>query len=153
MSDEPKAEVLFRISDGEGGDHIETLRASRVGPDLYKLDNSPFFAYGVSWGDTVFAPVDPEERMPAFQSVVSRSGNRTVRVVFDPPVSPGNPSDQTLQGLVALGCSYEGATPRYVSVNIPPGVELQDVRSYLAARGPQWEHADPTCEPLIPSEM
>ena len=90
--------------------------------------------------------------MPTFQSVVERSGNRTIRVIFEPPVSPGNVSDQLLQGLVALGCSYEGANPKYASVNIPPEVELQDVRSYLIAHDAQWEHADPTYESLFPDE-
>jgi hypothetical protein len=78
--------------------------------------------------------------------------NPTVRIIFDPPVSPGNAADQVLQGLVALGCSYEGANPGYMSVNIPPGIELQQVRSHLVQHDAQWEHADPTYESLFPDE-
>lgn len=152
MSNDPTAKVLFRVPDDEGGATVETLWAVPLGDDRYTLDNSPFYAYGVSWLDTVFAPVDPQEGLPTFQSVVSKSGNRTVRVIFDPPVAPGNHSDQVLQGLVALGCSYEGANPKYLSVNIPPAVELQEVRSYLIQHDAQWEHADPTHASLFPDE-
>lgn len=153
MSSEPTAEVLFRVPAEDGSVDVETLWAIPLGQDLYKLDNSPFYAYGVSWQDIIFAPIDPPEEMPTFQSVVQRSGNRTMRVIFDPPVSPGNEADQILQGLVALGCSYEGANSKYISVNIPPGVELQDVRSYLIAHDAQWEHADPTYQSLFPNEI
>lgn len=69
-----------------------------------------------------------------------------------PPVSPGNSSDQVLQGLVALGCSYEGANPGYMSANIPPGLELQELRSYLVQNDAQWEHADPIYESLFPDK-
>jgi hypothetical protein len=152
MSSDPTAKVLFRVQDDDGSASVETLWAIPLGRDLYKLDNSPFYAYGVSWQDTVLAPIDPQEQMPTFQSVVERSGNRTIRVIFEPPVSSGNISDRLLQGLVTLGCSYEGANPKYVSVNIPPKVELQDVRSYLVAHDAQWEHADPTYESLFSDE-
>lgn len=152
MSNDPTAKVLFRVPDDEGGATVETLWAIPLGEDRYRLDNSPFYAYGVSWQDIVLAPIDAQEGLPAFQSVLARSGNRTVRVIFDPPVSPGNSSDQVLQGLVALGCSYEGANRGYMSVNIPAGVELQEVRSYLVQNDAQWEHADPTYESLFPDD-
>ena len=152
MSNDPTAKVLFRVPDDDGGATVETLWAVPLGNDLYKLDNSPFYAYGVSWQDTVLAPLDTQEQFPTFQSIVKKSGSRTIRVLFDLPVSRGNPSDQVLQGLIALGCSYEGANPKYISVNIPPVVELQDVRSYLIEHDAQWEHADPTYESLFPDE-
>lgn len=152
MSNDPTAKVLFRVPDDEGSATVETLWAIPLGGDRYRLDNSPFYAYGVSWQDTVFAPIDVQEGLPTFQSMIAKSGNRTVRIIFDPPVSPGNASDQVLQGLVTLGCSYEGANPGYMSVNIPPGVELQQVRSYLVQHDAQWEHADPTYESLFPDE-
>jgi hypothetical protein len=152
MSNDPTAKVLFRIPDDAGGTAVETLWAIPLGNDRYVLDNSPFYAYGVSWQDTVLAPIDVQEGLPTFRSVVTKSGNRTVRVIFDPPVSPDNDSGLVLQGLVAFGCSYEGANPGYISVNIPPGIELQQVRSYLVQHNAQWEHADPTYESLFPDE-
>ena len=152
MSSEPTAKVLFRIPDDDGGANVETLWAIPLGNDTYRLDNSPFYVYGVSWQDTVFAPVDPQEQFPTFVSVVEKSGNQTVRVIFDPPVASGNVSDKVLQGLVALGCTYEGANPGYIVVNVPPAVALPQVRTYLVDQAAQWEHADPTYESLFPDE-
>jgi len=149
-SSQPNAKVLFRVPNEDGSAEVETLWATHLGADTYRLDNSPFYAYGVSWEDVVFAPLDPDEGRPTFERVVSKSGNRTVRVIFETPVEPGNKSEQLLQGLVALGCSYEGANRKYISVNIPPGVELNVVRDYLISHETTWEHADPTYASLFP---
>ena len=107
------AKVVFRVTYDDGSAEIETLWATALGNDEYKLDNSPFYAYSVSWEDIVYAPYDPLEERPTFQRVIKKSGNRTVRIMFDPPVEDGNSSDQLLKGLVALGCSYEGANRGY----------------------------------------
>lgn len=101
----PTAKVLFRVAESNGSANVETLWAHDLGSDRYKLDNSPFYAYVVSADDTVFAPHDDAEGLPTFRSVVAKPGNRTVRIVFDPPVVSGNESDGVLQGLVALGCA------------------------------------------------
>jgi hypothetical protein len=148
----PTAKVLFRVPSEDGSADVETLWATPLGADTFEIDNSPFYAYGVSWQDTVLAPVSPEEQMPTFQSVLVKSGNRTIRLICDPPVSEANASDQVLQGLVTLGCSYEGANRSYFSINVPPGVELEQVCAYLIEVHAQWEHADPTYESLHPDE-
>jgi hypothetical protein len=146
----PNAKVLFRVPEEDGSAQVETLWATSLGNDEYKLDNSPFYAYSVSWEDIVYAPYDQNEEFPTFQRVVKKAGNRTIRVIFEPPVEDGNSSDQVLQGLVALGCTYEGANRGYMSINIPPETELHEVRSYLIAKKAQWEHADPTHSELFP---
>jgi uncharacterized protein DUF4265 len=71
-SPQPNAKVLFRVPDDDGSAHVETLWAASAGDDTYKLDNSPFFAYGVSWEDVVFAPFKAEEGFPTFERVVSK---------------------------------------------------------------------------------
>jgi len=44
----PKAKVLFRVPNDDGTAEVEALWATHLGGDNYKLDNSPFYAYGVS---------------------------------------------------------------------------------------------------------
>ena len=149
-SSRPDAKVLFRVLDDDGTANVETLWATRLGGDDYKLDNSPFYAYGVSWEDVVSAPFNADEGFPTFTRVVSKSGNRTVRVIFKTAVETSDDSDHVLQGLVTLGCSYEGANRKYFSVNVPPGVELETVRAYLIEQKATWEHADPTYATLFP---
>jgi len=149
---QPTAKVLFRVPNEDGTAEVETLWAYDLGDDQYKLDNCPFYAYGVSLHDVVYAPFDADEGRATFQRVVSKSGNRTVRVVFDPPIEPGNRSDEVLKGLVALGCDYERANSKYVVVNTPSGVELTAVRDYLVECDATWEHADPTYTELHPND-
>ncbi len=148
----PDSKVLFRVPREDGAVDVETLWATSVGKDQYQLNNSPFYCYGVSWFDIVLAPFDEEEGFPTFQKVVTKSGHRTIRVVFDPPIEDGNTSDQLLKGLLSLGCTYEGANRAYVAIDVPPGVDLQNVRLYLMDSDATWEHADPTYDALFPEE-
>ena len=148
----PDSKVLFRVPEEDGSAQVETLWATALGDDRYRLDNSPFYAYSVSWEDIVYAPFDEQEGMPAFVRVDQKSGHRTVRVIFDPPVQDGSKSDAVLQGLCSLGCTYEGANRGYMSIDLPPGVQLEKVRQYLIEQSAQWEHADPTYAELFPDE-
>jgi len=152
-NDPPYAKVLFRVVGAKGEVDVETLWAHELGGDMYRLANIPFYAYSISWEDTVYAPFSNEEQLPTFERVIEKSGNRTIRIVFDQPVQDGNPSDQILQGLVELGCSYEGASPEYVSINVPIDVDLDKVTAYLIASEVNWEHADPTFEELFPNSI
>ena len=142
---DPTVKVLLRE-----GEYVETLWAEPVGPARYRLHNSPFWAYGVSWLDVVEAAPDAEGQL-VMTSVVEKSGHRTVRVIFDEPAAVGSPSQAVLDGAVALGASYEGMNPRYVALDVPPGVDLMRMAAYLTELGVQWEHADPRYDELYPS--
>src|SRR3954453_22096726 len=124
---EPNAKVLFRVLNEDGSSEVETLWAHDLGSNKYRLDNLPFFAYGVSAEDVVLAPFDDDEQFPTFQKVISKSGNRTIRIIFDLPYESGNESEALVNRLVALGCDFEGANKRYVVINIPPTVEFNMV--------------------------
>jgi hypothetical protein len=148
MTTSPTAKVLFRVPESDGSAQVETLWAVDLGNNEYQLDNSPFYVYSVSWQDVVDAPYNEDEGFPTFVRVVRKSGNRTVRVILEEPAAPGNRAEEVLKGLLALGCDYEGANRTYISVNIPPHVELGAVREYLVEQAVQWEHADPTYDEL-----
>jgi hypothetical protein len=144
------AKGLFRVLNDDGTAEVETLWATKLDGDNYQLDNSPFYAYGVSWHDIVCAPFDQDEGFPKFESVVTKSGHRTVRVVFDPPVEDGNASHQILQGLIDMGCTYEGANRSYMSIDIPPTADFEAACKYLIGQSATWEYADPTYKSLYP---
>lgn len=141
---EPTAKVLFRVPEEDGTTNVETLWAYDLGSDQYRLDNLPFYAYSVSLEDVVYAPHDTAEGLPTFKRVISKSGNRTVRIAFDLPAEAGNASQEILDQLVALGCGYEGANKSYIVINIPPSVDLSGVCDLLVQGGVNWEHADPS---------
>jgi hypothetical protein len=144
------AKVLFSVTDEAGDTMVETLWAQSLGDDRYELHNLPFYASGVSFQDIVHAPFSTEQKFPTFEKVLSKSGNRTIRIIMDPPVQPGNESDQLLQKLVEMGCGYEGANRSLIVINIPPLVRLADVADFLVGSGMEWEYADPTYEELHP---
>ena len=132
--------VGLNAPDGE----FETMWATPVGPDRYRLENSPFYAYGVSWLDIVEARPQDATGLPVVQRRVQRSGHRTVRLILVPGVKEAPETKQVLDDLNALGCTYEGYNPRYFSIDIPPGVDLEPVAEYLTRNRHQWEHVDPT---------
>lgn len=60
----------------------ESMWAKPLGNDEYELRNTPFYAYGLNWGDIVLA-ISAEERLkPEVREVVRQSGNRTLRLYF-----------------------------------------------------------------------
>jgi hypothetical protein len=71
MDSGTKVKVLLREEE-----YVETVWAEQVGPDHYRLDNSPFWAYGVSWRDVVEAHMDEGGQL-GFTRIVEKSGHRT----------------------------------------------------------------------------
>jgi hypothetical protein len=138
----PKAKVLF--CDGQGND--ETLWAFYLGNDTYRLDNSPFFAYGVSYQDEVMAKPKKEGDIPQFIKIAKKSGNRTIRISVDPKSNLDGVDEKVLTELINLGCSYEGANKKYLSINIPKEVKLESITNYLIKEKQLWEYADPAYE-------
>jgi hypothetical protein len=130
---------------------VETLWADPVGPDLFRLDNSPFWAYNVSWKDIVEAHADPDGQL-RMTRVVEKSGHRTVRIMFEPEEAESPRAQAVLHGLNALGATYEGMNPRYLAIDIPPEADLMAVARYLTEHEVQWEHADPRYSDLYPGE-
>jgi hypothetical protein len=143
----PTAKVAFRVPNEDGSAEVEWLWAQDLGHGRFRLDNCPFFAYGVSLHDIVLAPLD-SNGAPNFERVLSKCGNRTIRIFFEEPVASGSSSQATLQHLVSLGCGYEGANRKYIAVNIPTGVELTVVRDYLVEQHANWEYADPSYDEM-----
>ena len=137
--------VKIRLLGPHKGDS-ETLWAKRIAPGRYRLDNGPFFAYGVSWQDVVEARPGDDDIFE-YVRVVSKSGNRTLRVIFNDYGLDDQRAKNILRGIRELGCSYEGMQPRLVSINVPPEANLDSVTTSLTGLpGLQWEYGDPTYE-------
>jgi len=134
----PLAKIAFC---GEQGD-VETLWAFDLGNHLYALDNTSWFQYGVSYKDIVEA-LPQTDGLPLFTRVVKKPGYRTLRVRHEERVP-----QQLLDRLVKLGCSYEGANPKFIAIDVPPEAELSPVLNELTSSKAEWEHADPTYEQL-----
>jgi hypothetical protein len=138
----PMTKVALR---GPHGD-VETLWAEVMGDGRYRLANTPWYAYSVSWQDVVEASADADGQLQ-FVKVVSKSGNRTVRIRSEEPFT-----SEWLGKVVDLGASYDGADHCLIGINIPVETELGVITSFLTAEGVEWEHADPSYEELYGSE-
>jgi hypothetical protein len=137
-SDQPEAKISLRGPEGD----VETLWAFELGGDLYRLDNTPFYAYGISWQDGVEARPDDDGQL-FLVKLVEKSGNRTLRISGDEPFA-----DEWLEKIVALGATYEGANRKYIGINVPRGLDLDVVIAFLVEEGVAWEYADPTYEEI-----
>lgn len=139
--------VALSGADGE----LERAWATPVGPGRFRLENSPFWAYRVSWLDVVEAEPDATG-MLHMTRVVGKSGHRTVRITLERGPDESPESRAMLQRLNSMGCSWEGMNPLYLAVDLPPEVELQRVADFLSQSGCRWEYADPKYEDLFPDE-
>jgi hypothetical protein len=125
-------------------DEFETMWATPVGPDRYRLENSPFYAYGFSWLDIVEARPEDQSGLPVVVRRVEKSGHRTLRLILLPGTKEAPEQQSVLEELNRFGCTYEGYNPRYFSIDIPPGIAIEPVVDYLTRNQYQWEYVDPT---------
>jgi hypothetical protein len=126
----PSQMVGFPVDLGEGST-VENLHVSSEGQGRYRVDNSPFYAYDISYRDVVSAK--PDGLRLLFQAVLERGGHSTYRVKL-----PAGASHEDFlarwAALEALGCSYEGssANPRRLyAIDVPPEADIQVIYELL----------------------
>ena len=136
---------LERDPGAEGLDE-EWLWAEPLGTGRFRLESTPFFAYGLSHGDVVRAGEEAE--MPRLTAVERKSGHRTLRLALDDRRDVEDPPVQKfLDQLLAAGCTYEAMPPKIVALDVPPEVEVAGVVGRLQTQLRDgvlvWEWADP----------
>src|SRR4051794_22166352 len=99
---------------------VESMWATAINGHLYRIENSPFYAYGVSWKDIAEA-LPGEDGALEFERVVEKSGHRTVRVILE-KTSQSDAGKHILDQLVAMGCSWEGMNTRLICIDLPAAV-------------------------------
>jgi hypothetical protein len=97
----------------------ESLWATPLGNDLYRIENVPFFAYGLNFLDVVLATADSEELKPEVRKVISASGHRTYRVMFPAEVNREK-QIELLETLEQYEASFERADGNNVAIDIKP---------------------------------
>lgn len=120
--------VFFEL-DINGGPGSESMWAEPVKDNEFRLDNIPFFAYGVSYNDTIQVTVREDNLF--FESVVRRGGHSTFRVFLKISDLETKFIEKQFQPFVDLGCSYEGNGQRLFSIDVPPTVDLKKVVDLL----------------------
>jgi Domain of unknown function (DUF4265) len=133
---EPPSLVKVGFRDPDGG--IETLWAQDLGNGTYRLQNSSWYAYGISYLDIVEAQPEPDGFL-FYTQTIAKSGHRTIRIR-----SEQNIPEDKLAIITATGATYEGANRKFLAIDIPPSVNLGDVVAAITHTGVEWEYADPT---------
>jgi len=104
----------------------ESMWALPLGDDLYEIRNSPFYAYGINWGDVVRADSDDPSLKPEVREVVKYSGNKTLSVFFNEELGEEE-QDSVLSSLQYLDLSWERATELLVAIDVHPEADYQAV--------------------------
>lgn len=124
--------IAIRLEASASHNHaVENLWAEKVGDGRYRVLNTPFYSYGVSAEDIVFAEPD-ELGILWFRGTSIRGGHSTYRLLLSDP-----PSEHMFRTywnpLAELGCSYEGAGPRLFAVDVPPRADIYAAYGLLQA--------------------
>lgn len=123
----------------------ESMWATPLGNDLYRIENVPFFAYGLNFLDIVLAKSESEDLIPEICSVVTPSGHRTYRIMFDKKLN----RDKQVELLASLeqhSATYERANERDVSIDIKADGDYLAIYDQLALYEEQGLLSFETCE-------
>jgi hypothetical protein len=128
--DEELVYVGFAV-ENNGTKFIENMHAKHIFENVYELQNSPFYAYGVSYKDKVYA--DNVDGKLNFRLVAQKSRHSTYRVKL-PEGESHEYFEARWEGLKNLGCTYEGSAQsrcRLYSIDIPPKADVNEVYKLL----------------------
>ena len=147
MSDEELTKVHVDLPNhwATGG---ESMWARELGGDHYRLENVPFYAYGLNFHDVVEARSPAPDLKPFVLRVTERSGHRTIRVSFSEAV-PEVDRIAHLSALRELNVTFERCTARYFALDLEPEANVDDVRDRLDALEAEDVLAYETCEARV----
>lgn len=130
----------------------ESFWAQPLGQDLYRLENVPFCAYDLNFGDVVQATADREDLKPEIRAVVERSGHQTLRIRFSDPLNR-EAQEPIIAALQALGGELERANGQFLAIDIPPGVSIDALRDALDEQVDAGALEYETCEARVPGSF
>lgn len=126
-----EVKVHFQLEQDEDEDDwppvaTESIWASRIADELYRLNNVPFFAAEVSFGDVV--KTERREEVEWFVAVAEPSANSTLHVFCFDAAKRQEFSDW----IKARGWMWEYAfNQQYIAVNVPATTEMEELFSIL----------------------
>ena len=132
------------------GFSTESVWATKLGDDLFRLENSPFFANGLSYEDVIKTTL--KERVNYFIETVSSSGRSTYRII------PNNAADSASferywQPIEDLGCSFEQGNFGFIlfAVDVPSNTDIHQVFALLeeGVHNKVWEFEEGHCSHSI----
>lgn len=127
--------LLPREDDNWPPAESEGLWAERVGEDLYRIDNTPWFVRNLSHDDIVKALAGSDGVLWAVEKVQA-SGRQTVRVIArsDGPLHGDPVAVRESFEQLGVTCEVMQQPVRMAALDIPPGVPPHRVKALLVQR-------------------
>lgn len=149
--DKNVVKIKIELDPLEYGVAAETPFTERVGKHHYKLLNTPFFACNLSFGDIVEARINPDHGspFPVFKRIISKSGHRTIGVVFGVDVEKGSSEMDLLQQIQDAGCDPVFCNAYCITIDVPSKVDIDQITRLLDDSNLEfdWSIRDPFTAP------
>lgn len=129
-----QAKVTFELPESKIHNHsTESVWAEVIGPDTYRIDNIPFFAYGVSLEDVVRAEPMAGSETRRYLKTIRAGGHSTYRVILLGGRTTGDSPEFTAywEPLQSMGCSFEGYSGHYLAVDVPADADIDAAYAQL----------------------
>lgn len=152
-SREQYVKVVVNLPASDWHSHaLETLWAEPLGGDRYRVQNVPFYAYGLSFDDVVNARQIGGQLF--VQDVVERGGHSTYRVFLSQGVKRDEVRfRESWRPLEEIGATYEQANDRLLAIDVPGSTDIY--RAYELLQGGEgagvWDFEEAHCGHPTPS--
>lgn len=130
----PQVKIGFPVYD----DLVETMWANDLGDGRYRVDNIPWFAYGVSLHDVISVKYLQGDSRPYFDRVIVPSGEITNRITFEEnlPEEKRRAASDLLQQIIESASTFSKYSEDYVAI-VALDSELQGHLEPLMRSGEQ----------------
>jgi hypothetical protein len=125
-----RTKVVFDLERGEAPYETESVWAEQISDNHFRVLNSPFYIFGISFEDEVEA--EPFGAVFKFVRVVQRSGRSTYRIILQGENTiAGDEFLKMWEPFRNAGCTFEAASPRYIAVDMPPSANVAELYELL----------------------
>lgn len=119
--------IFFQLVDAPTA--TESMWAEPLDEGRFRLRNSPFYAFGVSFHDIVYVKEAPDGGLD-FAGVAEPAGHSTYRVILEDGVTRAH-FEEKFEELRRLGCNYECGTDEFFVIDVPPASDIYAVYRVL----------------------
>jgi hypothetical protein len=130
----------------------ESMWAKDLGADHYRIENVPFYAYGLNLYDVVEARSSSPDLKPSVLRVTEQSGHQTIRVFFAEAISEERRITH-VSALHELHVTFERCSARYFALDLEPEADMEAVRARLDALVADGVLEYETCEARVPGSF
>jgi hypothetical protein len=127
MSKANLIKLFIEWTDQDFGVRTESVWAEGLSANTFRIDNVPFFVYGLSCNDVVVADIKEENFF--LNKVIERGGHSTLRVFFRE--SHQKEQEVLIEKLNQLGATIERAYEKLIAIDIPSNVDIDPIIELL----------------------